>query len=351
METKEFTPKNMWAKDDATCLQRLNHSVKGDEVVVRHSEEKDGKTVNRYMTYVAVGDGIFKKAQVSAKKYGENVSLAMKLDGNVMSADEVLHAMPPADNRQVFWNRKKLLGKEVDSLEAGKTMTNYGSISKEYNPKKRIADMQLSVAAFLQTVSPNAEINYYKYNNGKRSGIDTYLCTQKYEFIRLNKELVREEPKQRMVSADASRKFTVWDIVNTLPKQERQLSPNRDIDIKCRWNKYNDEEVTRLKNGEKLDDTEIEKRRQIYLHSNHYFIPKPMESSLSEDGNRLFTECWVDKENGKLVLTRERKFSQEKSEKLQKAGLVKTAREVPAYYEKISKTNIIKHPKTASMER
>lgn len=350
METKEFTPKNMWAKDDDTCLKRLNHSVKGDEVVVRHSEEKDGKTVNRYTNYVAVGDGTFKKAQVSAKKYGDKVSLSMKLEGEALTADDVLKAMPPAENRQVFWNRKKLLSKEVDSLEAGKTMTNYGAISKEYNPKKRIADMQLSVAAFLQTVSPNAEINYYKYSDGKKSGIDTYLCTNKYEFVRLNKEIVKEEPKERLVKADNSRKYSVWDIVNTLPKQERQLSPNRDIDLKCRWNKYNQEEVARLLKGESLNDTEIEQRRKDYLRSHHYFVPKPMENGVL-DGTKLYTECWVDKETGELLRVRNRKFTIEKSNELLHAGQIKMAKDIPAYYEKLSQINIVKHPKDNTLER
>ena len=343
MSTENTNVKDYWAKDEVTTLQRLMHSTRGDEIVVANQEERDGKSVKKYKTYIVTDENTFRQAIVTPKEVEGKRTLTLKLSGNTLNSTLLNQTIQKTPDKQVFWNRKKFLPNEIAALEQGKTIKNYENIIKEYNPKKRIADMQLSVAGFLQTVSPRSEFNYYKYKDGKVNGIDSYLCTKPYEFVKLRKKIVNTETKEREVSASLDKKFTVWDIVNTLPKDERELSPNRDINVRCRWNKYEKGEMEQLEKGESLNDSLIEERRKQYLRSNHYYVEK-LNQKEQENGVKAYAECWVDKETEKLLRVKDVTLSPEKVAQYNKENRIKIAEEIPEYKQKLQEQQKVNVP-------
>lgn len=343
--------KNYFAKDESTCLDRLNYSKKGDEIIIAYpkaaQENEPAEKSMAYDAYIAIDTAKFRKARIFQNR-------SIRLENTDLNSTDVLETWKSHEDRTVRWNRKKFKFNEVDHLLEGKNL-DYEFVNKRYNPMKRIADMQLSAANFLQTITPNAEVNYYKFRDGKQVGVDSYLCTKTYEFIQLKKKITNTETKERTVEMASPKRFSVWEVVNTLPKSENTLSPENDINIRCKWNKYNWEETKSLMQGEILNDTAIEDRRQKYLQSDHYFVPDHFGSVHDvREGVKPYVECWVHKENKELVFQRHAELLPEKAHDLQLNGQIKQPNEIPgvkltpekqqAVPEKQQTINVVKHP-------
>lgn len=335
--------KNFFSKDEETCLSRLNYSQKGDEIIIAYpeneKEEEQAGNAMAYNAYVAIDNATFRKARIFQNR-------AIRLEPQDLNSDQVLEDWKSKENRTVRWNRKKFTLNEVDRLKEGKNL-DYGYINERYNPLKKIADMQLAAANFLQTVTPRSEVNYYKYQNGKPVGVDSYLCTKRYEFMQLKKKIINTENRERSVEAKSPELLTVWDIVNTLPKNEQALSPEKDINIRCKWNKYDRDELADLKDGKVLNDTAIEERRQKYLQSNHYFVPAFDAGNDVRDGTKPYVECWVHKDTEQLVFSKDVRLSLEQVTALQQKGRVKQPNEIPGLKmgeEKQQVVNVVKRP-------
>lgn len=336
-----------------TNEQRLAISSKGDELVLGYFKP-DAENANmpqkmHYKTYIAIDNGVFRKAKILKDAKSNGNQLRLKVDSQNMSKEQVLAEWNKLGEETVpFWNRKKFISHEVNELVNGKTLQNYHEVCKNYNPKKRIADMQLICAAALQSITPNTEVNYYKHKNGKWAGVDSYICIGNYEFLPLERRNMNVGgTKERFVMANTKKKMTVWDIVNTLPKHENELSPTNDIKIRYKWNKYREDEVETLKRGDLVNETEIEDRRKRYLTSNHYFVP---QAEKSEDENKkVFLECWVDKETGeKLLYMQKVELDQNRIEKYQNADRIKRVEEIPGLEQKKEEVKTVTVPKRAN---
>lgn len=342
--------KNYFAKDESTCLERLNYSQKGDEVIIAYPKTTQGNEpadkALGYDAYIAVDTAKFRKARIF-----KNQTIRVE-DKDLTSAD-VLETWKNRENRTVRWNRKKFKVNEVDQLLEGKNL-DYKFVNERYNPMKRIADMQLSAANFLQTVTPNAEINYYKFRDGKQVGVDSYLCIKPYVFLQLKKKITDTKTKERTVEMASPKKFSVWEIVNTLPKSENTLSPDRDINIRCKWNKFDWEETQSIEKGAVLSDTAIEDRRQKYLQSDHYYIPDHFGSVHDvREGVKPYVECWVHKETKELLFQKNVGLVPEKAHELQINGQIKQPNEIPGVKltpEKQQTVNVVKRQQQG-MER
>lgn len=297
----------IWDKKKEICKQRIDHSVEGDEIVIVPKNEQGEQLPKK--TFICIEPNSFCEANIFV---GPDDKKQLKLDVENVTGEMLHKQMTAEKTNEVFWNRGKFTTDEVTHLYHDQVITNYDKINEEYDPKKQIADMQLEIASFLQSVTPRSEVNYYKYKDGKEAGIDTYLCKDKYQFVRLEK---KKENGHRIVNAYPDRTFSVWEIVNTLPKNPQELSPLKDIRVRCKWSKYGTKDMAQLLEGKSLDDGLIEKRRMQYLTTNHLYVEKDKDS-------KTFTEYWVDKKTNEVVNQRDRTLSDEAISKYTKENKI-----------------------------
>ena len=297
----------IWDKKKKLCMQRIEHSKEGDEIVIVPKNDRGEKLSTK--TYICIDDDCFCEGKIFV---GPDDKKQLKLGAENIDSALLYDEVTSSNTNEIFWNRGKFTEEEITHLYKDKVIVNYDKINQEYNPKKQIADMQLEIASFLQSVTPRSEVNYYKYKEGKEAGIDSYLCVDQYQFVRLEK---KKENGHRMVHAYPERKFSVWEIVNTLPKNEEALSPMRDIRVRCKWGKFGTKDMVQLLEGKSLDDGLIEKRRLQYMTTNHVYVEKDKDS-------KTFTEYWVDKKTKEVVNQRDRILSDDTISKYIKEGKI-----------------------------
>lgn len=326
----ETTPKDIWAKNRETNLKRLEMSEPGDEIVISRLDE-NRKQIKE--TYVNITKNYFKEVQVHCGPNEEQKQI--KVVGDILHNEDMLNRMESNTGNLVYWHRRVFTKEEAEQLDDGRVIRNYDAIKKEYIPRKMIEDMKLSSAALLLSASPCSEINYYKYKNGNGNGIDSYICTSPYEFVKLRKRKTAENGRE--VYAMTDKKYTVWDIINTLPKSENQLSPLKDINIRCKWNKFNESEKESLLRGEALDDIAIEERRRKYIQSKQVYVEKDPEE-------KKYKEYWIDKKTQEVVLERDRVLTDEKIAKFQKAHLIVKEEDIPTKEKPVEKARGLSRP-------
>ena len=286
----------IWDKKKKICMQRIENSKEGDEIVIVPKNEQGEKLPKK--TFICVDDNTFCEGKIFI---GQDNQKQLKMESEEMDSAKLYDEVTSSNTNEIYWNRGKFTEDEITHLYSDQVIVNYDKINQEYDPQKQIADMQLEIASFLQSVTPRSEVNYYKYRDGKEAGIDSYLCTDKYQFVRLEK---KKENGHRMVNAYPDRTFSVWEIVNTLPKNEQTLSPQKDIRVRCKWSKFGTKDMAQLMEGKALDDVLIEKRRMQYLTTNHLYVEKDKDS-------KTFTEYWVDKKTQEVVNQRDRVLTDE----------------------------------------
>ena len=329
----ETTPKDIWGKAEETNQQRLAASEPGDEIVISRLDENK-KQVKQ--TFVNITKNYFKEVQVLCGPHEEQKQI--KAVGKILHDEDLLAKMKESKENLVYWHRRVFTKEEAENLDNGFTIKNYDAIKKEYIPRKMIEDMKLASASLLLSATPCSEINYYKYRNGNINGIDSYVCVDSCEFMKLKKRKNAESTRE--VSVIPDKKYTVWEIVNTLPKNATQLSPLKDINIRCKWNKFNKSELESLLEGKALNDEEIEKRRLMYINSKHVFVEKNPEE-------KQFTEYWIDKKTNDVVLTRDRTLSDEKIAKCEKNNQIVKEDAIPKKEKPVEKVKGIA-PRAAS---
>lgn len=301
--------KDFWGKNKETNKQRLDKSQSGDEIVVTQKDENNRLNKRTFIT----GDAdCFREVEVLCGPGKEQKQI--RGIGSIRDAEDMEKIVNSSTDNLVYWHRKVFTKEEAEAVVLNdKTITNYDAIKKEYYPQKMIEDMKLATAAFLMTVTPKAEINYYKYKDGKWAGIDSYICTEQYKFMKLKKRKLSEDTRE--VTLLGNKTYDVWEIVNTLPRKVNELSPMKDINIRCKWNKYNEKELQTLLAQQPLNDIAIENRRQKYLTSNQYFVAKNVDT-------KEYTEYWVDKKSNEIVFQKDRILTDALIEKYTKANKV-----------------------------
>lgn len=291
----------------------VNASIRGDEIVI--ARYKAGKPAG-LASYIARGNDRFSPLTIENRPDGGQNAFIREGTASINGA--VLLSKIEKNEDQIdsrpFWNRRKFKDEEVTKLEQGKVLSDYKEITREYNPMKILANQKNVVMNALQKASVGTEIVYQRYYNGRPSGLDSYVCTERGKFSKIYRRW-DENHENRMIWTKSG-SYDTGMILDTMPTTMNALPANGNVDIKEKRNKYTRDEVRQMtKENMILNDTEIEARRRMWLRTD-----KVYEQVHGSD--RQVIEYWKDKISGKTLHTRELYLTEEAIQKIKDRGLM-----------------------------
>lgn len=287
-------------KDREIIREGLKNSLPGDEIVV----EKKRDATKEVDTYMALGEEDFKKSIIT--KFGDNGE-NIALSSSTMKGSDILKEIALAGpSVKVYWNRRKFNRDEIDMLKDGQTLPNYREICEEYKPMKLVEDYKVKVMKQLRTAKRGDEVIRYKYNNGERAGMETYVCIGKDEVGKNRfREIVKDNLDGMRIVAMDSRKMdlTEEEIIRRIPEKAEYLAPPNEMEIQTKGNKYSRQDIEQMLNGNALNDEELEKKRNEWKHSIKRYEKK-------EGTQDMYKVNWYNRESGKLIRQTELPYNQ-----------------------------------------